>query len=511
MKNSFLLFLVLLGLVCLDGQVWAQGTPKISIQGILRDANGGAVQDGRYEVTFDLYDTVDGDNSVWTEVDSVDVVNGIYSHQLGSVQTLDAGDFTSARFLGVRVGDVTLPLRRELPYSPYAFAVNEAQYAPVSESAGISNQIRFLPEEESFHRLLIDSTQNKLFLYIDDTERFSIDAEGRVGVGGAGALFDLCIGDNDTGIDHRGDGNFALSTDGFGRIYLRPDGRVGISTNDPRAPLHVAGGGTSASINGNYFKHDFPLSTFPQIGYYTRDITGVGGIVAFFDGDVVAREGIISSGSVNWSDARTKLVLGRSEATADLQLLNDLRITDYEMIDHFSDPTTYKKVIAQEVEEVFPQAVRTSRKAIPNIYAPAISTHYEAGQVWITLAKAHQLVVGDHVELFTPEAGRLMEVEVQTVVDAITFAVAIEAAPSEVFVYGKYVDDFKAVDYDALAMLNISANQALVAELAALEAESELLQTKQADLRAAQAVQLTRLQSLEAQLLPSAAKLPNRQ
>ena len=38
---------------------------------------------------------------------------------------------------------------------------------------------------------------------------------------------------------------------------------------------------------------------------------------------------------------------------------------------------------------------------------------------------------------------------------------AFQPAGDEVFVYGREVDDFRAVDYDSLTMLNISATQEL--------------------------------------------------
>ena len=46
-----------------------------------------------------------------------------------------------------------------------------------------------------------------------------------------------------------------------------------------------------------------------------------------------------------------------------------------------------------------------------------------------------------------------------------------------VFVYGKQVNDFHIVDYDALSMLNVSATQALSKRNKALEAKQSNLNT----------------------------------
>jgi hypothetical protein len=54
----------------------------------------------------------------------------------------------------------------------------------------------------------------------------------------------------------------------------------------------------------------------------------------------------------------------------------------------------------------------------------------------------------------------------------------------EIFVYGKRVNDFKVVDYDALSMLNVSATQELFKRMMELENLSERLQTENASLKA---------------------------
>jgi cell shape-determining protein MreC len=47
-----------------------------------------------------------------------------------------------------------------------------------------------------------------------------------------------------------------------------------------------------------------------------------------------------------------------------------------------------------------------------------------------------------------------------------------------VFVYGKQCLDLKSVDYDAIAMLNVSATQELAKKVDALEAENDRLRAQ---------------------------------
>ncbi|MBL7774884.1 MAG: hypothetical protein JNK89_02730 [Saprospiraceae bacterium] len=103
-------------------QLHAQN-PKISIQGTLKTASGASVSDGPQTVTFRLYNVATGGTHLWEEVATVDVVGGIYSHYLGSITALNAADFATTLWLGVRIGSYELTPRSELSYSPYAFSV----------------------------------------------------------------------------------------------------------------------------------------------------------------------------------------------------------------------------------------------------------------------------------------------------------------------------------------------------------------------------------------------------
>lgn len=101
-------------------QINAQ-SPKISIQGTLKTADGNTVMDGTYNVTFRLYNVEIGGAPLWFENATVDVIGGIYSHYLGSGTALNGADFVTTLYLGVKVGNYELTPRTELSYSPYSF------------------------------------------------------------------------------------------------------------------------------------------------------------------------------------------------------------------------------------------------------------------------------------------------------------------------------------------------------------------------------------------------------
>lgn len=87
-----------------------------------------------------------------------------------------------------------------------------------------------------------------------------------------------------------------------------------------------------------------------------------------------------------------------------------------------------------------------------------------AHELTVTLSKPHGFVVGDVVRIITSEAGNMDE-SVAAIINDDTFVLSGISAPlSQVFVFGKKVDDFRVVDYDQLFDMNISATQQLAAE-----------------------------------------------
>ena len=58
------------------------------------------------------------------------------------------------------------------------------------------------------------------------------------------------------------------------------------------------------------------------------------------------------------------------------------------------------------------------------------------------------------------------------------FRLDVDPADDRVFVYGREVDDLRSVDYNAIAMLNVSATQELNRKVLQLEKESSFKETR---------------------------------
>jgi hypothetical protein len=169
--------------------------------------------------------------------------------------------------------------------------------------------------------------------------------------------------------------------------------------------------------------------------------------------------------AVTSSDLRIKKVQGISDGRDDLDSLMKIKITDYRLIDtKLTSNKPQKKVIAQQVETVYPQAVNQTTDVVPDIYQKAT-----AKDGWVVLAT--DLKKGDRVKLIGDNEQGVHEV---LEVTAGKFRTDFKAE-GDVFVYGREVKDFRTVDYEAIAMLNVSATQQLARELKTVQEENAAL------------------------------------
>ena len=263
-------------------------------------------------------------------------------------------------------------------------------------------------------------------------------------------------------------------------------GKVGIGTASPtKAFLEI--NGTSGTGTA--------LSSWGQLGRLSANsgqfttTASTGGLSLYSSGRVAAGDFIA------FSDERIKRIQGRSDSASDLATLLGIEITDYSYIDTITKGAgPHKKVIAQQVEEVYPQAVSKSTDEVPDILKKA--THVGG---WVALKT--DLKVGERVRLIGEKEEGIHEV---LEIRADAFRTAFIPSTEEVFVYGREVDDFRSVDYEAIAMLNVSATQELVrklerseAELARLRSENEAMARKLANLEAKDQADDARLAAVE--------------
>ncbi len=117
-------FLFFLALVLSASSLLQAQSARLGVQGILKKANGNAVDDGNYDLTFKLYNVTSGGSALWTETQTdVEVASGVYTVTLGSVAPLNV-PFNETYYLGVTVGGTTeMTPRIQLTTAPYALSL----------------------------------------------------------------------------------------------------------------------------------------------------------------------------------------------------------------------------------------------------------------------------------------------------------------------------------------------------------------------------------------------------
>lgn len=234
-------------------------------------------------------------------------------------------------------------------------------------------------------------------------------------------------------------------------VLLGSGGNVGIGTPSPtQGKLVVIGGISNRPNSGQYSQMNNSTTLFLQSA-------GAGGQDVSIYGSHTIWAGVSVCSS---SDARIKELKGISSSAADLTVLQQIQVADYiykDKLAHGSAPQ--KKVIAQQVEKVYPLAVTQRTDIVPDIFKPA-----SIKNGWVHLST--ELKKGDRVSILGDKTTDVFEV---LEVAEGKFRIAFKPEGDKVFVYGREVKDFRTVDYDAISMLNVSATQELARKVEALE------------------------------------------
>ncbi len=303
-----------------------------------------------------------------------------------------------------------------------------------------------------------------------------------IGMTGSGAgatlsnnVFVMATESGRGGIDFRTGGSFASGLiNGTSRLRITDAGNVGMGDATPTEAKLVVKGYQSSWLSFGYLNNSGAVGTNNGNNSYS----------------IYADNRIAASEFNAHSDVRIKNIKGVSNSQEDLNTLMKIEITDYAMKDSVSQGTNvHKKVIAQQVDEVYTTAVsKNITECVPDIYKLA---SLENG--WITLVT--DLKVGEKVKLVLEKETKVVEVKE---VSGTGFRIDKETAEEgKVFVYGREVNDFHTVDYSALSMLNISATQELYKRLIALERENQLLKSEREVMKAETASNKSEIEELK--------------
>jgi hypothetical protein len=506
---------------------FAQAT--LSIQGIIQKSSGAAVEDGTYDLTFKLYPTNSGGTAVHTETQSVSVAGGIYSAELGGGGTPLTAPFDQTYYLGVSVdGSAELIPRTRLTSSPYALSLLGTEN--LFSSAGTVGIGTVTPASGYQLHTKKPSGTGKILLEGSDAAQLDFKKGGTVGSLGFGTAnndFVLNPGANNTALQYNGTNKLTVTTNGatLAGTLDATTVNAGTLTANNFSPANMAITSKLAvgqsSVDANYA---FRVNGESQFTNYVN-ITGAGknfnlsgwvrnsgsGATAYLAGVgnyefLLQVDGRIRAGEF-WvvSDRRIKKDFCISNKTRDLATLQNLKVTDYRHVDFITKGNDLKKgFVAQEVREIFPEAVTISSQFVPNVYEVSDETKFSVGKMTVSLNKKHEFAVGDEVKIMMPDNSERTLI-VKAAPSETSFSVNWEeAVPEKVFVYGKKVSDFHVVDYDRIFTLNVSATQELARKVELLEKENAVLKSEngmlKSEMKASAEKFDARLQALESRI-----------
>jgi len=225
----------------------------LSIQGVARDSEGQSLADKSYTFTFRLYDAETGGTMKWTEDQPLNVLNGVFSANLGAVtpNSMSVLDFKIEYWLSIEIGgNGELSPRSKLTLTPYAAVAQIdgiSNIFPTDDNVGIGTKS---PDQN--HLLQVNGTtaiSNLATSADQDALRIGIDGEYSAGIK---------FYDDDDEVNQSFEMSFSAATEDLkfashidNVLYLDNSGKVGIGTNDPDQLLEVGKANSSNRIRIN--------------------------------------------------------------------------------------------------------------------------------------------------------------------------------------------------------------------------------------------------------------------
>ncbi|MBX7243736.1 MAG: tail fiber domain-containing protein [Bacteroidia bacterium] len=246
--------------------------------------------------------------------------------------------------------------------------------------------------------------------------------------------------------------------------------------------LQVQGG--QLFVNGSYSGDDFGnTGTFIENFVGTGDLWFASGFNPY---SIRANQWVIGNTFACYSDQRIKKEVHKVAGNEALTTLNKIEVNSYKYVDYVQNgPNERIGFIAQQVEEVFPQAVTRLSNFIPDVYqlAKRVAFNKEQSTLTLTMESKVDFKVGDKIQLFIDKEKTPFEAKVSQV-SGNTFTLENWTKEAgQVFVYGKEVNDFKGVDYDRVFILGISAIQELDRKTADLNTKVDELEKLKAEVQ----------------------------
>lgn len=224
---------LVLGIFLLSFGAQSQSPFTINYQGILKDANGLAVNDTKF-MEFRIYSVESGGSPFWTEQHtSVEIIDGLFSVVLGETNAL-LNFHIYPQYITFMVGGEEILPRQKFQSVPYSIKTIDAEYAEWADDAGYAYTAE--------NSIKLNNISSDGFVQQDASENVTI----------AGTM---------TATAYQGDGSALTNlpptpdsdwTENGNYVYNQSDS-IGIGVANPEAKLHVAGHISQSGLGNSTF------------------------------------------------------------------------------------------------------------------------------------------------------------------------------------------------------------------------------------------------------------------
>jgi hypothetical protein len=181
---------------------------------------------------------------------------------------------------------------------------------------------------------------------------------------------------------------------------------------------------------------------------------------------------LTTNGTFTNSDKRVKKNIVPSPDA--LPIINSLNFCSFNFIDTIPQSGTSVKhgLIAQEVVEVYPEAVSYTDGYVPTAFSLATQVLQIDSNLHITTSVPHQFTSSDTIELIIDNNRK--QIPIVSIISDTEFTVAVwdnYDSSKSIFVFGKKTNDFMNIDKAQFGILAARACQTLSKEIVALQAQ----------------------------------------